>query len=550
VPAPVRIVPLGGLGEIGMNCMAVECDGRIAVVDCGILFPNEPIGVDLIAPDLSYLRERRGQVGAVFLTHGHEDHLGALPFLLRDVAVPVYGSRFTLALLRPRLEEAGVAADLREVRPGEVRPAGDGAPISAEFLAVTHSIPDACGLALATPQGTILHSGDFKIDPSPVGGPAMDLPRMEALGRAGVRLLLSDSTNAERAGTSLSESAVAAALERAFEGARGRVFVACFASNVHRIQQVVNAARAFGRRLALLGRAMETNVRLAQALGYLELPAWMPVSPQEARDLPPRELCVLTTGTQGEPRSALARLARGEHPDLAIAPGDLAVLSSRFIPGNEVAVGQVVNELCRRGAEVAYEGLTPLHVSGHAQEDEQRQLIRLARPAHFVPIHGEYRHLARHAAHAAAEGVPGRDVIVDGQVLEVSDAGVAVLDARVATGRVYTDRETLLGADIGAMVVKDRRLLAEAGLCIAVLAVERASGAVVRGPELFARGVAGFEGAEEAVRGEVRRALDELSPQARADVAEVQETLRLAVGRFFRRETGKRPTVLPVVLEL
>jgi len=550
VPAPVRIVPLGGLGEIGMNCMAVECDGRIAVVDCGILFPNEPIGVDLIAPDLSYLRERRGQVGAVFLTHGHEDHLGALPFLLRDVAVPVYGSRFTLALLRPRLEEAGVAADLREVRPGEVRPAGDGAPISAEFLAVTHSIPDACGLALATPQGTILHSGDFKIDPSPVGGPAMDLPRIEALGRAGVRLLLSDSTNAERAGTSLSESAVAAALERAFEGARGRVFVACFASNVHRIQQVVNAARAFGRRLALLGRAMETNVRLAQALGYLELPAWMPVSPQEARDLPPRELCVLTTGTQGEPRSALARLARGEHPDLAIAPGDLAVLSSRFIPGNEVAVGQVVNELCRRGAEVAYEGLTPLHVSGHAQEDEQRQLIRLARPAHFVPIHGEYRHLARHAAHAAAEGVPGRDVIVDGQVLEVSDAGVAVLDARVATGRVYTDRETLLGADIGAMVVKDRRLLAEAGLCIAVLAVERASGAVVRGPELFARGVAGFEGAEEAVRGEVRRALDELSPQARADVAEVQETLRLAVGRFFRRETGKRPTVLPVVLEL
>jgi len=550
VPAPVRIVPLGGLGEIGMNCMAVECDGRIAVVDCGILFPNEPIGVDLIAPDLSYLRERRGQVGAVFLTHGHEDHLGALPFLLRDVAVPVYGSRFTLALLRPRLEEAGVAADLREVRPGEVRPAGDGAPISAEFLAVTHSIPDACGLALATPQGTILHSGDFKIDPSPVGGPAMDLPRIEALGRAGVRLLLSDSTNAERAGTSLSESAVAAALERAFEGARGRVFVACFASNVHRIQQVVNAARAFGRRLALLGRAMETNVRLAQALGYLELPAWMPVSPQEARDLPPRELRVLTTGTQGEPRSALARLARGEHPDLAIAPGDLAVLSSRFIPGNEVAVGQVVNELCRRGAEVAYEGLTPLHVSGHAQEDEQRQLIRLARPAHFVPIHGEYRHLARHAAHAAAEGVPGRDVIVDGQVLEVSDAGVAVLDARVATGRVYTDRETLLGADIGAMVVKDRRLLAEAGLCIAVLAVERASGAVVRGPELFARGVAGFEGAEEAVRGEVRRALDELSPQARADVAEVQETLRLAVGRFFRRETGKRPTVLPVVLEL
>jgi ribonuclease J len=550
VPAPVRIVPLGGLGEIGMNCMAVECDGRIAVVDCGVLFPNEPIGVDLITPDLAWLRERREQVGAVFLTHGHEDHVGALPFLLRHVPVPVYGTRFTLALLRPRLDEAGVRADLREVQPGDVRPAGEGAPLAAEFFAVTHSIPDACGLVLETPQGTIVHSGDFKIDPSPVSGPAMDLARVEALGRRGVRLLLSDSTNAERAGTSLSESAVATALERAFEGARGRVFVACFASNVHRIQQVVNVARAFGRRVALLGRAMETNVRLAQALGYLDLPAWMPVSAEEARGLPPKELCVLTTGTQGEPRSALARLARGEHPDLAIAPGDLAVLSSRFIPGNEVAVGQVVNELCRRGAEVAYEGLTPLHVSGHAQEEEQRRLIRLARPAHFVPIHGEYRHLARHAAHAAAEGVAWRDVLVDGDLLELADAGVSVRDGAVPTGRVYTDRETLLGADIGAMVVKDRRLLAEAGLCIAVLAIERTSGAVVRGPELFARGVAGFEGAEEQVRAEVLRALEELSPQARADVAEVQEALRLAVRRFFRRETGRKPSVLPVVLEL
>jgi ribonuclease J len=328
------------------------------------------------------------------------------------------------------------------------------------------------------------------------------------------------------------------------------VFVACFASNIHRVQQVVNAARAFGRRVALLGRSMENNVRLATSLGYLSMPAWMPVGFPEARDLPPRELCVLTTGTQGEPRSALARLARGEHPDLAIAPGDLVILSSRFIPGNEVAVGQVVNELARRGADVAYEGLAPLHVSGHAQEEEQRRLIRLVRPAHFVPIHGEFRHLSRHAAHAAAEGVPGRDVLVDGQVLELSDAGVTVLPDPVPVGRVYTDRDALAGADIGAMVVRDRRLLAESGLCIAVLAVERASGAVVRGPELFARGVAGFEGAEQELGREVAAALDELSPQARADVEEVQEAVRLAVRRFFRRTTGKRPTVLPVVLEL
>ena len=326
--------------------------------------------------------------------------------------------------------------------------------------------------------------------------------------------------------------------------------MACFASNIHRLQQIIGAARAFGRRVALLGRAMESKVRLAQSLGYLHVPGWMPVDLGEARGLPPRELCVLTTGTQGEPRSALARLARGEHPELSIEPGDLVILSSRFIPGNEIAVGQVVNALCRRGAEVAYEGLRTLHVSGHAQAAEQRRLIQLARPAHFVPIQGEYRHLARHAAHAAAEGVPGRDVLVDGQILELSGAGARVLEERAATGRVYTDRDALAGADIGALVVRDRRLLAEAGLCIAVLAIERTTGAVVRGPELFARGVAGFEGAEDELRGEALRALEELSPQARGDVEEVQEAVRIAIRRFFRRTTGKKPTVLPVVLEL
>jgi len=543
----VRIVPLGGLGEVGMNCLAIECDGRIAVVDCGVMFPNESIGVDVIAPDLSWLRERRDQIGAVFLTHGHEDHVGALSLLLREVQVPVYGTRFTLALLRPRLAEAGVTADLREVAPGDHRAAGDASP--AEWIAVTHSIPDACGLAISTPQGTLLHSGDFKIDPTPVAGPSTDLARIEALGRHGVRLLLSDSTNAERPGSSLSESAVGPALEELMVRAKGRVFVACFASNVHRIQQIASAARATGRRLALLGRSMENNVAIARTLGLLDLAPWQAVGAAEARDLPRRELCVLTTGTQGEPRSALARLARGEHPDLSLDPGDLVVLSSRFIPGNEVAVGQVVNELCRRGAEVAYEGLTPLHVSGHACEDEQRRLITLARPEHFVPIHGEYRHLARHAAHAASEGVPGRHLIVDGQVLELDERGARVRET-APTGRVYVDRDALLGGDVGPLVIKDRRMLAEAGLVIAVLVVEKVSGAVVRGPELYARGVAGFDAAEAEIRGDVLRTLEELSPTARADVGEVQEALRTSVRRFFRRSGARRPAVLPVVLEL
>jgi ribonuclease J len=398
----------------------------------------------------------------------------------------------------------------------------------------------------------ILHSGDFKIDERPVSGPPFDLARVAELGARGVRCLLSDSTNAERPGSSLPESRVSEALEAAFEQARGRVLVACFASNIHRIHQISEVARGFGRRVALLGRAMEQNVRLATELGYLRMPGWQLTSSEEARDLPRREICLLTTGTQGEPRSALARLARGEHPDLRIEKGDLVILSSRYIPGNEVAIGQVVNALCRLGAEVAYEGLQPLHVSGHAHSDEQRRLINLVRPEHFVPVHGEYRQLARHAALAAEAGIPEgrRHLIVDGQVLELSDQGARVLEEPVPTGRVYLDRDALTGGDVGALVVKDRRLLSESGLCIAVLAIDRSTGAVVRGPELFARGVAGFDGSTADLRAEVLRAVEELSPQARLDMAETQEAVRLAVRRWFRREGARKPSVLPVILEL
>ena len=346
MPPPVRIAALGGLGEVGMNCLALECDGHLAVVDCGLLFPDEPLGVDVVLPDLSWLRERAAQVGAVFVTHGHEDHIGALPLLLRDLRVPVFGPPFALRLLRRRLDEAGVEADLREVQPGDVRGA-EGSPLSAEFLAVTHSIPDACGLALRTPQGVLLHSGDFKIDEAPVAGRPMDLARFEALGRAGVRLLLSDSTNAERGGSSPSESSVRRGLEAAFESARGRVLVSCFASHLHRIQQVADVARGFGRRVALLGRSLEENARLGMAMGYLSFPPWQLCSLGDVRAAPPQESCVLVSGAQGEPRSALARVARGEHPELSILPGDRVVFSSRTIPGNERALHQLVNELCR-----------------------------------------------------------------------------------------------------------------------------------------------------------------------------------------------------------
>jgi ribonuclease J len=550
VAAPVRIAALGGLGEIGMNCMAVECDGRIAVVDCGILFPNENIGVDVIAPDLAWLRERAARVGAIYVTHGHEDHIGALPLLAAAVKAPIFAPPFAVHLIRNRLAEAGVEADLREVRPGDVRAAGDASPIAAEYVAVTHSIPDACALAITTPQGLVVHSGDFKIDEAPVGGPGFDAARFEALGRAGVRLLLADSTNAERPGVSMSESQVGPALEAAMERAEGRVFVACFASNVHRVQGIVSAARAFGRRVALLGRAMETNVRIARELGYLRFADWQLVSVDDARGLPRKELCVVTTGTQGEPRSALARLARGEHPDLRIDPGDLVILSSRYIPGNEIAVGNLVNALARQGAVVAYEEARPLHVSGHAQEDEQRRLMRLVRPRVFAPIHGEYRHLARHAGHAAAELIPERHLVTDGEVLELSDGGARRLEERLPVGRVYLDRDVAGGALVEELVVRDRRLLAETGLVVAILMIDRATGAVVRGPELFGMGVPGLEGAGAEIRAEALRAVDELTPQARESAAEVQEALRLAVRRWFRKEGAKKPSVLPVVLEL
>jgi ribonuclease J len=557
VAPPVRIVPLGGLGEVGMNCLAVEADGRIAVIDCGVLFPDENVGVDVIAPDLSWLLARREQVGAVFLTHGHEDHVGALPFLLRHLSVPVHGTRFTLASVKGRLAEAGITADLREVAPGDVRPAGPDSPLTAEFIAVTHSIPDACALALRTPQGTILHTGDFKLDEHPVAGPSTDLARLAALGREGVRLLLSDSTNAELPGSTLSESAVGPALADVMHDAEGRVFVATFASNVHRLQQVVTAAAASGRRLALLGRGMVETFEIARALGYLTEPHWLPVQADEARRLPRRELCVLTTGTQGEPRSALTRLARGEHPDLRITPGDTVVLSSRRIPGNELSVGRLLDDLCRRGATVLGDcprsaGLPPLHASGHAHEAEQRRLLALVRPEHFVPVHGQYRHLHRHLAHAVAEGVPRErcHLLTDGQVLELSDSGAAVLPDRAPTGRVYAVRDELGASDVPHLVVQDRRLLAETGLCIAVLAVSRSTGAIVRGPDLFGMGVAGLEGSQDEIRGEISRAVEALSAVARADQAEVQEAVRSAVRRFFRRTTGRRPAVLPVVLEL
>jgi ribonuclease J len=489
-------------------------------------------------------------VEAVLVTHGHEDHIGALPLLLRKVPVPVYGPRLALALLRPRLDELGLNADLREVRAGESVAVGAGSPFAAEFLAVAHSIPDACGLAISTPQGLLLHSGDFKIDERPLEGRRTDLARLAELGRSGVRLLLSDSTNAERPGRSLSESEVGPALRRVMEGARGRVWVACFSSHLQRIQQVADAARAHGRRVSPLGRSMEESIRLGVELGYLRLPAGQLASAEEARDLAPRELCVLVTGTQGEPRSALARLSRGEHPDLPVRPGDHVVLSSRFIPGNEVAIGHALDRLTRLGAEVLWEDHRSLHASGHAQEEELRELLRLTRPEHFVPVHGALRHLVRHAEHAAREGVAEerRHVLVDGEVLELSESGARRLPESIRSGRVHLERDPGL-TPVPHSVVRERRMLAEHGLVLAVAALDRSTRELARPLEIRGRGASGLVGREGELAAEAERAISEL-PVPERDAARVEEALAQAVRRWFRRECGRRPAVEPVVLEI
>jgi ribonuclease J len=555
----IRVVPLGGLGEIGLNLMVLEyyragsdtVESAVAI-DCGVMFPGfDTPGIDLIIPDLGYLRGLGGRLLGMLMTHGHEDHIGALPFLLRECDVPVYGSAFTMALVEAKLAEHRLLDRTRRTTFAPRDRWSLGA-FEIEALHMTHSIVDAVGFALRTPLGTIVHTGDFKIDHTPIDGRVSDLTRLGELGSEGVLLLFSDSTNVHRAGTTPSERTVGLGLERVFQRAAGKVLASTFASHVHRLQQILDLSAKFDRKVALVGRSLVQNVRLARDLGKLIAPDGLFVDLEALNDLPPERVTLVAAGSQGEPRSALSRIATDDHPIVKAAPGDVVVLSVRVIPGNERSVTTLVNHLCRRGAEVHWQGTADIHTSGHASQDELRLMLRLTHPKYFIPVHGEYRHLIRHVALAVETGLE-RDrcfLLEDGETLIVDEAGARPGD-RVEAGRVFVDGKGV--GDVEEVVLRDRRHLAEDGLVLAVLGIHPTSGEVVAGPDLVSRGFL-LEGAQQPLLEEARAAvlagLDSISPESRGDPMEVQESVRRTLKRFFDKRLDRRPMILPFVMEM
>jgi ribonuclease J len=548
----VRLLPLGGLGEIGLNMMVLECRGQLLIVDCGLMFPESyMLGIDLVLPDISVLDGQTDRICGLVLTHGHEDHIGALPFLLERLGnPPIYATALTLGLLTNKLEEHELQgkARLHPVQPRDQVTLG---PFEVEFFRVTHSIVDGVGLAIRTPAGLIVHTGDFKIDQTPVDNQPIDLARLAACGEEGVLLLLSDSTNVERKGHTLSEREVGKRLAEIIPRCPGLVAVATFSSNIHRIQQVVNAAVACGRKVLVNGRSMEKNTAVARQLGYLHIPDEVLIDLRELRQLPRDQVVVMTTGSQGEPLSVLSRMAMDDYKPIPLEKGDTVILSSRSIPGNEKAISRLINLLYRRGAEVFYQETSEVHVSGHASEEELKLVLALTRPRNFVPVHGEYRHLVKHARLAEAMGVaPGRAVVLENGVPLVVSANGLRQEERVATGRVFVDGKGV--GDVGHMQLRDRRHLANHGLVMVLLGIDQSRGTILYGPELFTRGFVPEEESGELLamaRQQVCDLLGQHSLEAVSDWEEMQVEVRKTLRRFFNRTIDRRPLILPVIFE-
>jgi ribonuclease J len=550
-PKPVRVVFLGGLGEIGRNCACIEVEGRIVILDCGIMFPEPDMpGIDLVLPEFTYLQDRKDRVDGIVLTHGHEDHTGGLAYLLRELSAPIYGSELTVGLARHRIEEAGLADKTRFVSVADGERVRIGA-CDVEFIPVTHSVPEAMAIAFHTPQGVILHSGDFKLDLQPVDGRRTDMPRMGELARTeGIRLLLSDSTNAEEPGFTESESTVGVTLRRVFAAQSGkRIVVACFASHMHRVQQIIDAAVANGRKVATLGRSMGKNVELGTRLGIISIPEGAQVDIEEVDGLPPGEVCVISTGSQGEPMSALSLMAAGENRWLRIGEDDVVVISAHPIPGNEWSVGRVIDDLHRRGAEVVHSGAEAVHVSGHARQGELRTLIDVTRPECFVPVHGEFRHMVHHARLALSMGLDPAKVLLceDGDVIQLNAKGIS-RDGEVPAGYVYVDGTV---GDIEHGVLRDRKKLAEEGVVMVVVTVDRQEGTLSCPPVIETRGWVHAPEAEELL-GEASEVVGAAVTKALRDGAHDIEVLsrhtRKALGKFVGDRTRRRPMIVPVVL--
>src|SRR5271167_2387647 len=541
----LQVVPLGGLGEFGMNCMAIRWGDDIIVIDAGLMFPEaELLGVDIVVPDITYLMENREHVRAIVLTHGHEDHIGALPWILSELNVPVYGSEFTLAYVEGKLEEHGLLddAELNEIQPGERFKIG---PFTINPIQVTHSLVDCVALAIHTPLGVLIHTGDFKVDPTPTDNRLFDLHAFAEYGKQGVLALFQDSTNVERRGYTPSERAVRARFEEIFARTKRRLFITCFSSSIHRIKLTIEQAFENGRKVALVGRSMMESAEIAQDLGYIDIPEGTLIHPAQIRDLPPEKICVLISGTQGEPMSALSRAAVDNHKHARILPGDTVVLSSRVIPGNEKSIYRVIDHLYRRDAHVIFDdGASGLiHVSGHASQEEQRLMINLLRPKFFIPVHGDYRHLKKHAEMAQNMGVVDLALVIEnGDVLEL-DRDDARKTGKITAGRVCIDSGSTVEV-VEDLVIRDRRHLSEDGFVLPILTINKLSGKVERLPEIVSRG---FVGADqelmEAARKVVSQTLENSSDEEKADYGVIKEKIRIDLKRYIQKNTSRRPLI-------
>jgi ribonuclease J len=545
-------IPLGGLGEFGMNMMVLRFGDDIIVVDAGMMFPeSELLGVDLVIPDISFLKQNRSNVRAIVLTHGHEDHIGALPYILRDLNVPVYGTRFTLALVKKRLDEAGLldSTTLREVIPGRLVEIG---PYELEFISVTHSTVDCTAIAIRTPLGVIIHTGDFKIDQTPVGGAPFDLHTFAKYGNEGVLALFSDSTNVERPGFTPSERAIVPRIEELCRSAPRRVILSCFASSIHRIQQVIDIGTRVNRKIAFVGRSMVDNVEIAHSLELLRIPDGMVVRPQDIRGFDPKRIIILASGSQAEPMSSLSRIAVDNHRFVSVDENDSVILSARIIPGNEKSIFRMLDHMFRRRALVYYDNSNgTIHVSGHASQEEQKLMLQLVKPKYFIPVHGEYRHLFRHAALAHQLGAVSEEILLieNGQSIEFTEDGARRRDP-VPAGRVLVDSGSL--EEIEEVVIRDRKHLSEDGVVVPIIAIDKHTGKLESHMEIVTRGLMSDNGTEliAGARQVIMKTVEESNAEEKSDCGVIKEKIRVDLKRYINKQTSKRPLILPVILEV